>query len=99
VRALHIVQGGIENGDKKLLERMAGTKRNARDWVAPKPVELGDDVVFYIGGYGFFATGRITSRAKPRKGWKNRYGAAVGSIKLVSPAISLAAIRRHNSTS
>jgi HNH endonuclease len=95
VRALHIVQGGIENGDKKLLERMAGTKRIARDWVAPKSVEIGDDVVLYIGGYGFFATGRITSRAKPRKGWKNRSGAAVGSIRLINPAISLAAIRRH----
>ena len=92
---LHIVQGGIANGDKKWLERAAGTKRTGAAWVAPKAAEIGDEVVFYIGGYGFFATGRVISSPKPRAGWKNRYGAGVGSIKLIKPAISLAAIRRH----
>ena len=92
---LHIVQGGIANGDKKWLVRAAGTRRRGRAWVAPKSAEVGDEVVFYIGDYGFFATGRVMSRPKPRAGWKNRYGVDVGSIKLIRPAISLAAIRRH----
>jgi hypothetical protein len=95
VPTLHIAQVGIKNGDKKLLERMAGTSRTVNAWTVPKSVEIGDQVVLYIGGYGFFATGRIMTRAKPRVGWKNRYGAAVGVIKLIRPAISLAAIRRH----
>jgi 5-methylcytosine-specific restriction endonuclease McrA len=95
VATLHIVQGGIANGDKKWLERAAGTNRRGNAWVAPKSAEIGDEVVFYIGGYGFFATGRIVSPSKPRAGWKNRYGAGVSAIKLIKPAISLAAIRRH----
>jgi hypothetical protein len=95
VRKFHIVQGGIENGDKKFIERAATKKLSARRWVAPKSVQIGDDVVIYIGGFGFFATARITSEAKPRTGWRNRYGAGIDSIKLIEPPISLAAIQRH----
>ena len=47
-----------------------------------------------MGGYGFFATGRITSQPKPRSDWRNRYGARVSTIRLIKPAISLAAIQR-----
>src|SRR5579864_668715 len=95
MRRLHIVQGGIENGDKKWLERAARQHLSARTWVAPKSSAIGDEVVIYIGGYGFFATGRIHSPAKPRTDWKNRYGAGVDSIRLIKPSISLAAIQRH----
>jgi hypothetical protein len=34
----------------------------------------------------------VSSSAKPRESWKNRYGAVIGLIKLIKPAISLAAI-------
>jgi len=94
-RALHIVQGGIKNGDKALLEELAVTGGPAQSWVVPKGVQPGDDVVIYIGGYGFFATATIDSTPKPRSDWPNRYGASLAGVKLISPAISLAAVKRH----
>jgi hypothetical protein len=63
---LHIVQGGIDNGDKVLLERAARNQLDLRAWVVPKSVEVGDDIVIYIAGFGFFATARIKSRPSPR---------------------------------
>ena len=91
----HIVQGGIDNGDKAWLEKASAQNRSARSWIAPKGVAIGDDVVIYIAGYGFFATARIESLPRPRDDWKNRYGAGLSSIKLICPAISLAAIQRR----
>jgi hypothetical protein len=91
---LHIVQGGIANGDKKLLEKAARLKLSTSSWVVPKSVHVGDDVVIYVGSYGFFATAQVTSEPKPRRDWANRYGAGLTSIRLIRPAISLAAIRR-----
>jgi hypothetical protein len=93
--ALHIVQGGIENGDKKWLEKAARRKLRAPSWIVPKSVNLGDEVVIYISGYGFFATARINTQPKPRSDWKNRYSAGLTSIKLIQPAISLGTIQRH----
>lgn len=92
---LHIVQGGIENGDKEWLEKAAVTKRDARIWTVPKNAEPGDDVVIYVGGYGFFATASIKTNTRPRTHTPNRYGAGLTSIKLIEPAISLASIMRH----
>lgn len=93
---LHIIQGGIENGDKALLERVvAGKKASTQKWVVPKGVAIGDAVVVYIGGYGFFATARIRSLATPRAEWANRYESMLHSIKLIKPAISLATIQRR----
>ena len=95
MRSLHIAQGGIKNGDKRSLEQAAKTGRTFPRWVVPKSVTIGDEAVIFIRGFGFFATGRVMSVAKPRAEWKNRYGPRIGSIKLVQPAISLATIRRH----
>ena len=95
MRRLHIVQGGIENGDKAWLERAARNRLAARSWIAPKTAAIGDDVVIYVGGYGFFATARITSVPQVRSDWVNRYGANLGSIRLITPPISLGTIRRH----
>jgi hypothetical protein len=92
---LHIVQGGIDNGDKKWLEKAARQKLDAPSWVAPKSSEPGDDVVIYVRDYGFFATAIIKSFPKPRPDWPNRYGAELTSIRLIEPAISLSAIRRN----
>jgi 5-methylcytosine-specific restriction endonuclease McrA len=92
---LHVVQGGIDNGDKAWLEKAAREKRDARTWVVPKSVAIGDDVVVYVAGYGFFATAKIKSLARPRDDWPNRYGAGLCSIKLIQPAISLATIQRR----
>ena len=91
---LHIVQGGIENGDKRWLERAAKLNLNSRSWVAPKSAVPGDDVVVFVAGYGFFATGRVTSKPKSLSDWKNRYGAGLTTIRLIKPAISIATIRR-----
>src|ERR1035437_4025728 len=95
VNTLHIVQGGVENGDKKLLERAARDKLNLRSWVVPKAVCVGDEVIIYVGGYGLFATARIKSQPKPRTNWANRYGAGLTDIRLIKPAISIATVRRH----
>ena len=94
-RPLHIVQGGIQNGDKALLERLARGSQMTRSWVVPKSVNPEDEVVIYIRGYGFFATALAKSQAESRTDWKNRYGAGLDSISLIEPPVSLAAIRRH----
>lgn len=93
--ALHIIQGGIRNGDKAWLERAAGRDLKARSWVAPKSAEPGDEVVVYITGYGFFATARIDTHATPRSDWPNRYSADLRAIRLIRPPISLGAIQRR----
>jgi hypothetical protein len=91
---LHIVQGGVRNGDKRLLERVAGTNARLPTWIAPKATLPGDEIVIFVGGHGFFATARAVSTARPRPDWRHRYGAALASIRLIKPAISLAAIQR-----
>lgn len=93
--ALHIVQGGIANGDRKWLEKAARNNLSSPSWIVPKQVSIGDEVVIYVSGYGFFATAKIRTRPKVRTNWKNRYGAGLNSIKLIDPAISLGTIRRH----
>lgn len=90
---LHILQGGIENGDKRWLERAARLNLSSR-LIAPKSVQVGDEAVIYIAGYGFFATARIKSAPKPRSDWPGRFGAAITSVKLISPPISLPVILR-----
>lgn len=94
MRRLHIVQGDNDL-DKRALERAARNNLNISTWSVPRSVAIGDDVVVYIGGYGFFATARIKTNATRRTDWKRRYGAGLSSIKLIKPPISLAAIRRH----
>jgi hypothetical protein len=85
-KILHIVQGGIDNGDKAWLERASRQAlRSPPKWVAPKSVAVDDDVVIYVGGLGFFATARIGSPASPRSEWPNRYGAALKGVRLVRP--------------
>jgi len=95
VSTLHIVQGGVENGDKKWLEKASRLKLKSPSWVVPKSADLGDEIVIFVRPYGFFATARIASAPKPRPDWPNRYGASLSSIRLIKPAISLAAIRRE----
>jgi hypothetical protein len=89
-RPLHIVQGGVLNGDKSRLE-----SRKVHWWMVPKTAAKGDELVIYIRGLGFFATARVTSAPRPRTDWKNRYRAGVDSVRLISPPVSLGAIRRH----
>lgn len=90
---LHIIQGGVKNGDKAWIERAARDGLTSTpNWVVPKAAQVGDEVIFYVGGFGFFAQGTISSAPRPRKGWKNRYGSAVGEIQLIDPPISLAVL-------
>jgi hypothetical protein len=89
-RQLHIVQGGVLNGDKARLE-----SRRAPFWMVPKTAAKGDELVIYIRGIGFFATARITSHPRPRTDWKNRYRADIDSVRLVRPPVSLAVLRRQ----
>jgi hypothetical protein len=95
VSRLHIVQGGIANGDKSWLEKAARERLNSKTWIVPRSANIGDDVVIYIAGYGFFATAKINTETKPRTNWKHRYGAGLHSIRLIQPAISLETIKRH----
>lgn len=94
MKRLHVVLGGVDNGDKKLLERAARNHLGTSAWTAPKSAAIGDDVVIYVRGLGFFATARIKSKPKPRSGWRNRYGARLTSIKLITPPISIGTIQR-----
>lgn len=91
---LHLVQGGVENGDKAWLEKAARFRLSAKSWIVPKSAGVGDEAVIFVSGYGFFATACIESLPKPRKNWARRYGAGVGSVQLIQPAISLGAIQR-----
>lgn len=92
---LHLVNGGIENGDKEYLEKVSRGSHRAKSWVVPKSAAIGDEVVINVAGLGFFATGKIASHTMPRTDWKNRYGASLETIRLIEPPISLAAVRRH----
>lgn len=94
MRALHIVQGDAA-GDKAELQRRAGDGRTMPSWIVPKAATVGDDVVGYVGGHGFYATARIGSEPTKRPDWEHRYGARLERIRLITPAISLPAIRRH----
>ena len=97
MRILHIVQGGVTNGDKNWLERAAEKGSvSTPTWVTPKSADVGDEVVFYVGGLGFFATGLVQSKPKPRANWPNRYGAAMGAMRLIEPPISLASMKAAN---
>jgi 5-methylcytosine-specific restriction endonuclease McrA len=69
--------------------------RSTPNWVVPKAAEPGDDVGVYVGGYGFFATARIGSSPRPRRGWRNRYGAVLDDVRLITPPISLGTIQRR----
>ena len=93
--SLHIVQGGVENGDKRWLERATGRDLVAKNWVVPKSARVGDSVVIYIRGHGCFATGKISSPPTPRTDRPNRYGAAIDSVRLIEPAVSLEVLRRR----
>ncbi len=96
MEVLHIVQGGVENGDKKWLEKAARGKWSADSWTVPKIAKVGDDVVVFILGIGFFATAKVISMPEPcGRDRPNRYRAGLASIRLIKPAISLAAIRRE----
>lgn len=93
-RALHIVQGGIDNGDKRWLERAAARGLTTDRWVVPKSALVGDEVVVYVRGYGLFATAMISSPPRPRQDWPNRYGAGLRSVRRIDPPISLGVLGR-----
>jgi hypothetical protein len=95
VRSLHILQGGVGNGDKAWLEKAAGQNLRRSSWIAPRSARIGDDAVIYVTGFGFFATGRIAGSPKSRTDWVNRYGAALDSIELINPPVSLSEIRKR----
>jgi hypothetical protein len=95
VPQLHIVQGGISNGDKDVIERRAKHHGRVATWIVPKSSRPGDDVAIYIPEYGLFATAIIDSVPKPRKDWVNRYGAALRAIERVNPAISIGTLKRR----
>lgn len=91
-KRLHIVVGGIDNGDKAALDRLGPRSGRVSQWNVPREAIPGDDVVFFIPGFGFYATGVIDGNPVPRKGWKNRYKSPVRGIRLIDPPISLSVI-------
>lgn len=90
---LHLVHGGVENGDKRKLER-AGTATVYRQWIVPKDAKVGDPVVIYVTGFGFFATAVLCGKTAPRRDSPNPYWAALSEIELIRPAISRREIQR-----
>ena len=93
-RVLHVVQGGVDNGDKASLERWSRLPNRARRWMVPKSAVIGDELVIYIMGHGLFATATVAGTPTKRKDWLNRYGAAISSPRLISPPISLGVVKR-----
>ncbi len=91
--ALHLIQGGIENGDKDLVLRLARRRLDSPPWNLPKSARPGDEIVIYILRYGFFARATVRSDPAPRKGWYRRYAAPLTNISLIEPPISLGLIR------
>lgn len=91
---LHIVQGNADQ-DRRRLEATVIGGPIVRTWVVPKSAVPGDDVVIFIGGYGFYATARVRSKASARGDWTGRYAAAIEAIRLIEPAISLGTIRHR----
>jgi hypothetical protein len=82
--ALHILQGGIQNGDRDWLIRAAKENLAAKTWIAPKSAEPGDDAVIYVGR-ALFATARVTRRASRRPDWTPRVPyAAIREFQLLS---------------
>lgn len=94
-KALHIVHGGVNNGDKARLEKATRNNSDFKGWIAPKLVSPGDDVVIYVSGYGFFATATINGFSKPSTQRQNRYSAPLTNVRLIEPSISIGYIRKH----
>lgn len=92
---LHIVQGGIENGDLLHIRKIAGNRYETSSWIVPQKARPGDHVVLFVRTYGFVATARVVGDPKPSKNWQNRYQAPLSSIRLINPPISLEFIRSH----
>ncbi len=92
-RPLHILQGGVSNGDKLWLEKASRLGLRRSTWIAPKSANVGDQAVIFVPGEGFFATARIAGAAKARPDWPNRYGAAIDDVKLLMSPISIETIR------
>jgi hypothetical protein len=90
---LHILQGGITNGDKAWLEKAARQNLRRPTWTVPKSVQIGDQAIIHVSGEGFFATARVVSRPKPRRHWKNRYGASIDTVKLLTSPLSLESVK------
>ena len=91
---LHILQGGIENGDRDWLLQAARRNLRTSRWVGPKSAQAGDEAVIYVGA-SFFATARVSTNAVPRRDWKRRYGVCLDSIRLVEPPIPIEEIRKR----
>ena len=94
MQKLHIVQGD-QNEDKRALEQAARNRSGISTWVVPGSSVIGDDVVIYISGYGFFATAHIDTTPVHRRDWKRRFGSGLRSVRLIKPPISLSIIQRH----
>ena len=45
---LHIVQGGIENGDWDRLKKLGESSGQFESWIVPKAICTGDDVVIFV---------------------------------------------------
>jgi 5-methylcytosine-specific restriction endonuclease McrA len=93
-KVLHIVQGGVDNGDKASLERSVKRGFRVDRWMVPKSAAIGDELVIYIMGHGLFATATVAGTPTKRKDWLNRYGAAISSLRLIIPPISLGVVKR-----
>jgi hypothetical protein len=91
---LHIVQGGVDNGDKASLERSSRHPNKVGRWMVPKSATVGDELMIYIMGHGLFATAIVAGAPYRRDDWPNRYGAAISSLRLIIPPISLGVVRR-----
>lgn len=91
--ALHLIQAGVENGDRDWLVKAAGGKRRGADWVVPKSAQVGDAVVIYIRGQGLFATALIATVPTPSPNWKGRFSATITDVDLIEPPVSLETIR------
>lgn len=89
---LHILHGGVENGDKRWLEKAARLKLRSPSWIAPRHAKPGDEAILFVES-ALFATARVASEAHPRPDWARRYGVVIDKVRLIEPPISIGIIR------
>ena len=90
---LHIVIGGVENGDKEQIDK--ADRKRIVPWIVPKEATPGDTVLIYLHGFGLYASAIVSSLPEKEKTKNTRYRAELKRVKRIAPAVPLEVIKAH----